>query len=727
MLRALLLSVVGTCFLVVAHASSPGTPVSPGPAFPTSLFSSMYYMPSKPTAEPRPAVPRLGGGWFPDALNNPTELPSRAPASEAVLPAPLHDTRQVKALVDDVMNAAHQLVRGGDTSLLCNVCRTELSTLQTLAHVDPELVPDVLTGVCRTLKLFGGTAVSDQCALTFDRAMYGGPITQVMSYGNFSGNAPDATLVCAAATFCERPSEALSDAFLDDWFHGSRAPSHATLARWRAKQAHAQAHFDESALLPVLHISDLHVDGRYMVGSESNCTFGETRYCCHSLSANSALYSKPITHGTVPRANISAPAGYWGNYTCDAPWSLIGSAFQAIRHVGGERGYELALFTGDLALHDDLFRYSHDLILYSAQALFGALKGILGRAPLFATLGNHETSPENFYAPHNLPDGRGHQFDWDSDYLARLWRSLGWLDAHGEQDVRTHYGGFSVSPRRGLRVISMNSDFWYFVNVFNYIHSTNPDLSGMFRFLTDELFAAEARGERVWILGHVATGWDGSQSLEKPSNLFYQIVSRFAPHTIAAIFFGHTHQDHFSVFYRATSGRSADAPRRTAGAVTVALNAPSVTPESNVNPSFRVYLVDPTTYDIYDWDQYYTDVDAFATSAHGPVWHHLYRARDTYGDFHASVQDGQYTAHVALDGTHWPRGAPLNATFWSAVTDEMEARPELLTTFSRLQSRRSSRASVCTDHDCRRANVCYMRSATAAQGRSCPSGFGSVV
>ena len=225
----------------------------------------------------------------------------------------------------------------------------------------------------------------------------------------------------------------------------------------------------------------------------------------------------------------------------------------------------------------------------------------------------------------------------------------------------------------------------------------------------------------------MATGWDGSQSLEKPSNLFYQIVSRFAPHTIAAIFFGHTHQDHFSVFYRATSGRSADAPRHTSGAVTVALNAPRVTPESNVNPSFRVYHVDPHTYDIYDWDQYYTDVDAFAASAHGPVWHHLYSARHTYGDFCASVQDGQYAAHVALDGTHWPRGAPLNATFWSALTDEMQARPELLTTFSQLQSRRSSRANVCTNHDCRKANLCYMRSATAAQGQSCPQGFGSVM
>ncbi|KAL4399744.1 phosphoric diester hydrolase [Malassezia pachydermatis] len=149
----------------------------------------------------------------------------------------------------------------------------------------------------------------------------------------------------------------------------------------------------------------------------------------------------------------------------------------------------------------------------------------------------------------------------------------------------------------------------------------------MLRFLTDELFHAEAQGERVWIQGHVPTGWDGSQALDRPSNLFFQIVSRFAPHTVAAIFFGHTHQDHFSVFYRATSGTSAEARRSTRDAVSMSLMAPSITPETNVNPSFRVYHVDPLTYDIYDWDQYYTNMDDLRDATSVPAWYHLYNAR----------------------------------------------------------------------------------------------------
>ena len=243
--------------------------------------------------------------------------------------------------------------------------------------------------------------------------------------------------------------------------------------------------------------------------------------------------------------------------------------------------------------------------------------------------------------------------------------------------------------------------------MFNYIHSTDPDFSGMLRFLTDELFAAERKGERVWILGHVLTGWTGAEALDKPANLFFQIVSRFTPHTIAAIFFGHTHQDHFSVFYRAQSGASRDISRHTRDARTVSFVGPSVTPLTNVNPSFRVYQVDPITFDVYDYDQYYTPVDEFDSLQAGPIWRHLYNARDTYGDMRASVQHHNYHAPVSLNGTAWPRAAPLNASFWAALTDEMEVRPALVSTFAQLQSRRSAAAGACTDAKCHKANICY--------------------
>ena len=118
-------------------ASKPsGSPAHTGSgAFPASLFSSMYFMPHGRTAEPRPAVPS-GHGWYPDSLNNPTQLPMHAPSSEAVLPAQLHDGEQFDKLTHDLFNLAGQLFRlDGTTSLTCNLCRAGLSTLQALSLI----------------------------------------------------------------------------------------------------------------------------------------------------------------------------------------------------------------------------------------------------------------------------------------------------------------------------------------------------------------------------------------------------------------------------------------------------------------------------------------------------------------------------------------------------------------------------------------------------------------
>ena len=48
---------------------------------------------------------------------------------------------------------------------------------------------------------------------------------------------------------------------------------------------------------------------------------------------------------------------------------------------------------------------------------------------------------------------------------------------------------------------------------------TTHDPSGMLRFLTDELQDAEDAGDRVWILGHVLSGWDGTNALGNPTDL----------------------------------------------------------------------------------------------------------------------------------------------------------------------------------------------------------------
>jgi hypothetical protein len=57
--------------------------------------------------------------------------------------------------------------------------------------------------------------------------------------------------------------------------------------------------------------------------------------------------------------------------------------------------------------------------------------------------------------------------------------------------------------------------------------------------------------------------------------------------TITAIFNGHTHNDHFHVYY------STDEPTRP---ISVAINGGSVTPFTNLNTNYKIYSIDSATY-----------------------------------------------------------------------------------------------------------------------------------
>ncbi|WFD40527.1 uncharacterized protein MJAP1_003513 [Malassezia japonica] len=320
-----------------------------------------------------------------------------------------------------------------------------------------------------------------------------------------------------------------------------------------------------------------------------------------------------------------------------------------------------------------------------ALAKPGAIPGVLIDLCKKYNYHRYGKNPDNNLT--SLPDGRANQFSWDWDYISKLWHNEGWINSTTANEVRTHYGGYSITPRQGLRVITFNTDFWYNGNAFAFINTSNPDVSGVLRFVTDELQAAEDAGQRVWVVGHVLPGWDGYSSLDRPTNLFYQIVTRYS-HTIAAMFFGHTHEDQFAVYYHNTNGNSSSASRKTEDAVAISYISPSITPLTNMNPGIRVLEVDPETYEVVDYAQYYTPlqkVQKEKETKNGLVWYHLYSARATYGDFKGSVAAGNYSNVVQLNGTKWPSDAPLNATFWSAVADEVETRPELAHNGTKIQ------------------------------------------
>lgn len=248
---------------------------------------------------------------------------------------------------------------------------------------------------------------------------------------------------------------------------------------------------------------------------------------------------------------------------------------------------------------------------------------------------------------------------------------------------------------------NISVDFWYKPNVLNFINTTNPDNSGIFSWMIQELQEAEDSNERVWIIGHVLSGWDGHNPLPNPTDLFYQIVDRYSPHVIADTFWGHNHEDQFMVYY-ANNGSVQNAET----ALSTGWVVPSVTPLTNMNSGFRIYEVDTGDFNVYEAYTFYSNVSDYP-SLHdsGPTYQFEYSARDTYGP-----------------AAGWDNNAPLNATFWHRVTEGMEKDLSLVSLHNTYQGKMSVNSPNCTTPACQKAKICYMRSGSTGLGYQCPQG-----
>ena len=80
---------------------------------------------------------------------------------------------------------------------------------------------------------------------------------------------------------------------------------------------------------------DSHLDPRYKIGAEANCS----GYCCQPDSVNSL------------GGNVTFPAPRFGYFSCDSPLDLVGSALSAIPALMGADAINFTLYTGDLVVH----------------------------------------------------------------------------------------------------------------------------------------------------------------------------------------------------------------------------------------------------------------------------------------------------------------------------------------------------------------------------------------
>lgn len=242
------------------------------------------------------------------------------------------------------------------------------------------------------------------------------------------------------------------------------------------------------------------------------------------------------------------------------------------------------------------------------------LKNVFGNTPVFPVLGNHEAHPVNQFAPASVPERFSSQ--WLYSFVAEEWRT--WLPESALETVRKG-GYYTVLVRPGFRIIALNNNECYTFNW--WVAYTRPEVAReQLQWMHDTLLEAESNGEKVHILGHVPPGSGGCWRIY--SREYRRIIDRFWD-TVSAQFAGHSHRDEFYIFY------ARDNPNQ---ALNVMWNGGSTTAYSHVNPNYKIYTMDQTTYQInsqHTWIYNLTLANLFPNVA--PYWFKEYDFQEEYG------------------------------------------------------------------------------------------------
>ncbi|GMM54414.1 hypothetical protein DAKH74_010300 [Maudiozyma humilis] len=586
----------------------------------------------------------------------------------------------------------------------CAGCQDWLAIGKNLAQQRPELVPLALTKWC----LENGQGSPYTCQLNYGLNTVNGSSTGSNVADMLSGidaYGYDGQLYChyRGNGKCKKPA----------------TPSVSVSDMWPAKLPQHMVAPEPSwnDTFNVLHFSDFHIELDYTVGGEANCT--TTTMCCGSHSANKSprpqgshysgrwdsfydsFYDANMSFvkgaNVVPSfqdSDIWSPATSFGNYQCDAPELLVNSSLSsAIRYAHNHSlDVEFTLFTGDMIAHDESKYISLESTKESEQFIFRDMKTALGNIPVYAALGNHDSYPYGALAPEG--SGFENRMAWNADLMSEIWQDYNWLNASEAQYAKTHYTGFSVETAHGLKVISLNSNAWLNQNYYAFLNASQPDNFGQFKFLIDELVASEANNQRVWIISHIPPATGG---LPIPSNVFAEIVERFSPSTIAAIFFGHTHEDQFEVMY-AGSGKD---PKTIENVVNSAWIMQSITPFVGYNPSWRYYEVDRKTFSVMDAHNFYAELDkTYDNNGEEPEWKYEYSSRHGYN-------------------ITWPETSPLNATYWHLVAEKINSSADARQAYGNYRRRFSPYSPNCHAKNSCTQDYCFVSTFTIDEYDDC--------
>jgi len=302
----------------------------------------------------------------------------------------------------------------------------------------------------------------------------------------------------------------------------------------------------------LVHLTDLHIDLDYKIGSPTTCLFGSSGLgCCREFDIPDRI---PYNH--------SRP---WGEYTCDAPISLLHGI---LKWISNYSNIDAILYGGDTVGHHDITQ-STDQNMNTIKTVSNLFKTYFPNISVISNQGNHDTYPIDQTLPWNT--------NYITNELINDWSSLIIpQDSTLNSLINTTYYRW-VSPLKSpnLEIISINSLFYDSNNKFQSNELKENQQIWLQNILEEKrkYNMNNINKKFVYILGHIPP--KGGEASNEYNSWLISILTNYSD-IIPASFYGHTHKDQLYIYNLNSSS---------------ALVSPSIMPDDR-DPCFRIYQYD---------------------------------------------------------------------------------------------------------------------------------------
>ncbi len=328
-----------------------------------------------------------------------------------------------------------------------------------------------------------------------------------------------------------------------------------------------------------------------------------------------------------------------GSYSQDAAYPLVASALEAMRATSDKPGF--IIIPGDFLAHGlrEKFRASKTITDRSDAAYLRFLAKTIGflarmfderfpETPAIPTLGNNDNARGNFDMKPGEPF---------LALMAEAWQRNvakgGSAGSFGDGFPAMGHYDMPHPTVKGGRIVVSNATFMAdgYARIYPVQKGGDGPGKAELAWLEKTLKKARKQGEKVWLVYHEPNGADERRSVasgcakgpvpiwQKKFDTAFRVLLKKYPKTVEVIFAGHTHRDEFRLI--------ADG-----GPPFAAIHvAPSVSPSSNSNPAFKLYMYQPASGDILDSATYALTNLETAKNAREANWSREYDFAQAYG------------------------------------------------------------------------------------------------